>query len=582
MSGIPGPRPSSPKANPRRRQRRGTILILAVFMMIVMMGVLALSIDVGYIMNTQTELKRATDAAALAGAGGLLEGQEAAQLHALDFLLRNPVGSQFMVEEENREALLQAWLLEHPEEFDAKVGHWDPDTRSFTETDQLPSTIHVTASRNNVPLFFGRIFGRDNFDCAAESVARYQPRDIALVLDFSGSMNDDSELKRIHEYGEEVRDTVEDNLLEIYQDLGSPTYGNMEFEPDYITLEGQAGGGCVPHVTVKFMENEKLVYVTSTKDLSNVVVEYDGGSHEKTEGLSGYTGTFGDGSRTITKVWVKSGCNDSGEGPGYGERFELEWTNWNSVVEQCLDLDSVPYPYSSGSWDSFIDYVQGSYYIREAGYKKKYGYMTLINYWLEQKPRHSQTSDLWKVSAQPVTAVKDATGVFMDYIQEVDCEDRVALVVYNSYSQNALVEEILTENFATIENIVQHRQAAHYDNYTNIGAGIHEAWIELDCRARTGSKKMIVLMTDGQANRPSGWSDAYALQEAQIAADKQYPIVTISLGNNADTSLMQQIADMTEGVHFNVPGNQSVTDYEDQLLAVFRQIADDRPLVLVK
>ena len=45
---------------------------------------------------------------------------------------------------------------------------------------------------------------------------------------------------------------------------------------------------------------------------------------------------------------------------------------------------------------------------------------------------------------------------------------------------------------------------------------------------------------------------------------------------------MQQIADITEGAHFNVPGGESVTDYEDGLLGVFRQIADDRPLTLVK
>ena len=47
-----------------------------------------------------------------------------------------------------------------------------------------------------------------------------------LVLDYSASMNDDSELRRISEYGEGVRETVEANLLQIYQDLGSPTYGN--------------------------------------------------------------------------------------------------------------------------------------------------------------------------------------------------------------------------------------------------------------------------------------------------------------------------------------------------------------------
>lgn len=67
------------------------------------------------------------------------------------------------------------------------------------------------------------------------------------------------------------------------------------------------------------------VYVTSTKDLSNVVLEFADRSHQKFEGLSGYTKTFrGTGqnaSKDIIGVWIKSGCNSGGGGPGYGERI---------------------------------------------------------------------------------------------------------------------------------------------------------------------------------------------------------------------------------------------------------------------
>ena len=49
----------------------------------------------------------------------------------------------------------------------------------------------------NLPLFFGRVLGKDNFSIESQAIAMYQPRDIVLVLDFSGSMNDDSELKSI-------------------------------------------------------------------------------------------------------------------------------------------------------------------------------------------------------------------------------------------------------------------------------------------------------------------------------------------------------------------------------------------------
>jgi hypothetical protein len=65
------------------------------------------------------------------------------------------------------------------------------------------------------------------------------------------------------------------------------------------------------------------VYVTSTKDLSNVVLKFEDGTRQKFDGLSGYSGTFsgtGDNAgKTIVGVWIKSGCYKSGEGPGYGE-----------------------------------------------------------------------------------------------------------------------------------------------------------------------------------------------------------------------------------------------------------------------
>ena len=91
-------------------------------------------------------------------------------------------------------------------------------------------------------------------------------------------------------------------------------------------------------------------------------------------------------------------------------------------------------------------------------------------------------------------------------------------------------------------------------------------------------------MTDGQANLPYGGAgpDAYALTQAQAAATAKVPIVCISLGAGADPVIMQQIADITKGVHFNIEGGQTAEEYEEALKGVFRQVADDRPLQLVQ
>ncbi len=93
---------------------------------------------------------------------------------------------------------------------------------------------------------------------------------------------------------------------------------------------------------------------------------------------------------------------------------------------------------------------------------------------------------------------------------------------------------------------------------------------------------MIALLTDGCANQPSGGAGEFVLQQAQLVADHGWPILCISLGDAADTRLMQQIAEMTNGAHFSLPGGGTIADDADQLRKVFRTIADHRPLVLVK
>jgi hypothetical protein len=80
---------------------------------------------------------------------------------------------------------------------------------------------------------------------------------------------------------------------------------------------------CKPQISVVFTRTS--VEVTSSKDLSNVVLKFCDGCEKKFDGLCGRTGTFmGTGTyagKTIAGAWIKSGCNKSGDGPGYGEWF---------------------------------------------------------------------------------------------------------------------------------------------------------------------------------------------------------------------------------------------------------------------
>lgn len=463
--------------------RRGAILVWVALAMILLLGFTALAVDVGHVYVVKADLQAAADAAALAGAEGLTVGDNEARARAIAYAAKNTANGSNVT--------LQA--------SDVELGLWNPNNRTFSpvnssssvKPDAVRVTPKLTQGRGNpVSLFFARVFGQETADIGASATAFYRSRDIMLVLDYSGSMNDDSELHSIDTLGQAA---VEANIAQIYAELGSPVYGNMQFDPVF------------------------------------------------------------------------------------------QFGNEQTVVE-ALGLDTVPYPYPRGSWLDYADYVIHDSVISQAGYQRHYGYLTLINYWLHRQPGSTQTPGLWATSQQPLTAVKDAVDLFFAYLNQVETDDHVGLSAYTYEDGTAIVEEGLTGNFARVAQTARQRQAAHYASLTNIGAGIEKALIELEDNARVGAFKMIVLLTDGKANLPGNEQTGrnFARQQAQAAQNAGIPILTISLGANADTSLMGQIATITGGVHFNVPGGQSINAVEDDLNDIFRQIADHRPLKLVE
>ncbi|MCA9155541.1 MAG: VWA domain-containing protein [Planctomycetales bacterium] len=545
-------------------------------MMVFMVGMLAFAIDLGYICTVDAQLDRAVDAAAIAGAGALIEGTAAAQDRAVEYLVRNPVGGTIMMQDESQlEALKAEFLARYGEDLDVTWGHWDSDTRTMEVSDQLPSALTVSLTYSNMPLFFGKMLGTDSYNVTSQATAIYQPRDIMLVLDFSASMNDDSELTAISTVGQE---TVEASLYQMWLDLDSPTYGNMSFTPEWVTIPGNSLSF---DVTWKLTE----VDVSAAQNMQQVRLYFDNGSTQSFN-ISSKSGTWkGTGSksgRRIDKVRVKIG----------GQYETVDFYN-NSHVRRGLELDGVDYP-SQGDWDDYIEYARSSsssmpWYdsaVYSAGYRGKFGFLTLVNHWNKNKPAYDQTPILWKVSAQPVTAVKNAVDVFMDYIRLVDVDDRVGLSVYNSSSGMGELESELTLDLDFVSDAARHRQAGHYHDYTNIAAGMQKAREEFEANGRVGARKMMVLMTDGNANwTPYGYNTNAArnnvYDEAELCAELKIPIVTISLGAGADVALMEDVAEITDGLHFNIPGGCTVDEYSEELMEVFRRIASARPLLLV-
>jgi hypothetical protein len=172
------------KARRTRKRRTGSVLVLSAVMMVLMIGIIALAVDLGYWYLIRTELQMSADSAALAATWDLITDETLvpvvqptatfarARTTAGTFASGNLVGGSAPTLTQN----------------DVVFGRLDPPfsaAKSLTFTD--PSRYNATQVRirrivgdnGEVPTFFARLFGIASFPCEARATA-------AFVDNFSG------------------------------------------------------------------------------------------------------------------------------------------------------------------------------------------------------------------------------------------------------------------------------------------------------------------------------------------------------------------------------------------------------------
>ena len=166
--------------------RRGSIAVMAAFCLIMIFAFAAFSIDSGYITIVHQQLITGVDADALElrnaperGAGNIKDA-------AISVAAANTVNGHSLV-------------LDRKE--DVEVGAWDPDTGQFTTLDEKDlskaNAVRVTGRLSKkrdsaVPLFFAPVIDHDDLEMQESAIAVYGygiPRDVVMVIDCSGSMN---------------------------------------------------------------------------------------------------------------------------------------------------------------------------------------------------------------------------------------------------------------------------------------------------------------------------------------------------------------------------------------------------------
>ncbi|MCA9262004.1 MAG: hypothetical protein KDA61_22455, partial [Planctomycetales bacterium] len=180
--------PAPLRGRNRRRlsDRRGAIVVLAAVMSVVLLGVVAFAVDVGYVLSSKQELQRTADAAAMAACWNygakLADGYQVCT--ALD------AGRQAA----NRYASLNDVAGEGPElvqnscggatgdvVFGAVANLYDANFQLDTSNSAMFNAVKVRVRRDSqvngqVPFFFAKVFGRTGQDVDAEATAGYARR----------------------------------------------------------------------------------------------------------------------------------------------------------------------------------------------------------------------------------------------------------------------------------------------------------------------------------------------------------------------------------------------------------------------
>ena len=160
--------------NRRWPKRRGNVVVLTAVLMTVLMGMLAFSLDLGYIYVSKVELQRTADSAALAATWELIDAESLSQ------------GTSYSYSEEQVEAKASEYaalnpVLTHSPSLasqDIQIGFlsdpFDPNSTLIPGPNANAVSVRVhrdTIQNGNVSLFFGRLLGTNEAAVEAEALA---------------------------------------------------------------------------------------------------------------------------------------------------------------------------------------------------------------------------------------------------------------------------------------------------------------------------------------------------------------------------------------------------------------------------
>ena len=220
--------------------RQGSIAPLLACSSVALFSFVALAIDLGMITVTRTQCQNAADAAALSGTRLLNNKPTAndndrnlaeaeAQTRATN---NNYLNTQFISADVTA---LQTGLYR----YDSTLQRFKADFVSAKSAQESWSTMKVTV-QGNQQAYFSKLFGLSTLTTAATAIAVHRPRDIAFILDFSGSMR----FGTTGNWGSSVSNPPEGGWMNA--DPSYPKFGHYQRYESYSTNPNSSATSATP------------------------------------------------------------------------------------------------------------------------------------------------------------------------------------------------------------------------------------------------------------------------------------------------------------------------------------------------
>lgn len=607
------------------QRRRGAIILLTAFLMVFLVGIIAFSVDLGYILVARTQLQSAADSAALAAGATMGNTEDASRAEGIKFAGLNKIG--------NKNVVLQ------DQDFD--FGTWDTATRTFTHSDNgISNAVKVTARAHDttsgeIPLFFGSVFGLHSVAAETSAIATANPRDICFVVDLSSSMNDDTDPVNASTINANYPGVATQMMQKLFDDLNFGTYPGTQQKIGYPLITTSKISDFYSNITststnpLMHKNQPRTVTVNGTTYTYTVPTQYQ--IYIKNDKFpDGTTVTTSTADTTATATvkaykWVieeqMAGKSGSPAVPGLMKNAQPPLDGSNSTY----------YTY----WKAFIDYL---------GTNKQLGYYTYIAK-IEPCGRdvapfagtssllspisvdspvyvhHTESTDAgnfeFPAAEMPTHAARrsliSAIKVVMDRNNAVGVDsqkDWVSIVMFYDKTHISVVHNLDTDYDGAINASCKLQACGISTSCTATEMGLAQANTLLTTQGRTNSNKVIVLLTDGKPNLynssnttissyrtahsntnfyggTSDYPQDAALMQASMMQGKNWSLFPVAIGLEGDPDFMNRIYSVAKGkTNVTQTSPYAATDnpatYESQLKELFDLIISTPKVRLVQ